>query len=149
MGVPPEGVCPEGWPHKPTRVGLGDKPLAVNRRHSNEEGYWTVYVLNSTPKQEPPFCPHRGNVGECEEWAPCATAEGYQTDARQTLAGPGGFVDEPVERRSNNPYLLVIVVSENASIGSRPGHYTVCTAPSARERFTGAETCREYDFTDR
>lgn len=146
-GIPPEGVCPEGWPTVPTRMGLGQVPLGVNRRHSNDEGFWTVYVLNSTPRQEPPYCPHRGNLGECEMWTPCATQPGYEPDARQTL--PGHFVDEPVERRSFNPYLLVVVISENPTIGSPPGHYTVCVAPTKAQRNTAAETCREYDFTDR
>lgn len=146
--VPPEGVCPESWPTVPSRMGLGERPLNVQRRYDKDTGsYWTAYILNTTPRAEPPFCPHRGNTGECEMWAPCAAK--HNPDGRQSLYDGRGFVDEPVERRSNNQYLYVIIVSTNPSIGSDPGRYQVCAAPEKKDRGTPKETCRTYDMTDK
>lgn len=128
-------------------MGLGDRPLNVNRRYDKDTGsYWTSYILNTTPRQEPPYCPHRGNLGECEEWAPCAE----DTSPAARAWGPGWPVQgDHVERRSNNAYLLNMVISENPDIGSPSGHYRVCVAPMESLIGTPSGTCREYDFTDR
>lgn len=163
--MPPEGVCPtepHAWPLAPTRVGLGDRPLNIRRMFDREtQSYWTIYILNATPRQEPPYCPHRGNVGECEQWAPCA----YQYRIAARAWGPGWPPQgDDVERRSRvcelweehpgkldcvNNNVLALVISENPEIGSPSGHYRVCVAPTERLIGTPAGTCREYDFTDR
>lgn len=136
--VPPEGVCPGEFDHPPVSVSLGERPFA----HRDLEGD-RVYTFNTTPRDYPPYCPHRGNTGMCEQWAPCAVK--YTPDATQMLLidGKRVFENEPVERASNNQYLLRIRISTHPDDGSLPGLYYICVGPPGGIHSTFSQ-CHEY-----
>lgn len=139
--VPPDNVCPGEFDHPPTVVTIGENPLS--RR---DLGTDRVYTFNTTPRDNPPYCPHRGNTGMCEQWAACAIK--YTPDATQTLVVNGRpvFENEPVERASNNQYLLRIRISPNPDDGSQPGLYYICVAPPGGI-LTVFRNCREYHLS--
>jgi hypothetical protein len=131
LPIPPEGVCPAGWPVKPDFVTIGEKPW---RAPANPY----AWIFNVTPRTNAPYCPHKPGA-TCEQWAPCAA----QWRIAAKAWGPG-FNGDEVERRSSNSNLLVMVLGEH---GSPPGRYEVCVAPTEAEIRGPNGMCRFYDLT--
>lgn len=65
--VPAAGTCPKHFDHPAVRINLGDAPNKprIDRGRA-------IFVFNVKPVDVPPWCGHRPNDAECEQWAPCA-----------------------------------------------------------------------------
>lgn len=70
LTCPCENTCPASFNVAASRVGVGETP-GFNRQ-SNTRAKVTIHLSS---KSQPPLCPHRGNVGECEQWMPCAQVQ--------------------------------------------------------------------------
>ncbi len=69
LRCPIENTCPASWDHRATRVGIGDKPAVAS---TSKRARIQVFLSS---KDQPPYCAHRGNFGECEQWSACAAQQ--------------------------------------------------------------------------
>lgn len=123
---------PEKWLHRPTRVGLGEKPM-------NSPGYAAParINLNSTPRDDPPHVPQRGNKGESEQWADCANAyAALHGPPPMWCEGPAGNRLEV--NQGGGPY-------NRWFYAETPGRYRCCVRPHNTAEGVN-ETCRDYQI---
>lgn len=138
---PKKNTCPAEWLHAPTRVGLGETPQGHSSSWSGGQPVATRWNLNSTPRDVPPFVPHRGNKGEADQWAPCADAyAAINGPPPMWCEGPAGRFTPGV---GGGPYNRFIRVGEGGD--GPPGHY-VCGIRPHGAKVDENETLREYDF---